>query len=97
MVRCASLIVLLILAGCATDDTSGAYSSATAAAAIAAQPANPIPIDKACTAHMGRVVPKVGEAWPVVQKRWEIIADNRDQQADDCAAWDADRFRLGAR
>ncbi|HWU63558.1 MAG TPA: hypothetical protein VN112_16185 [Ensifer sp.] len=97
MVRIAPLIALVVLAGCQGDKASQAFSSATAARAVAVQPVRPIPIDQACTAHMGRVVPKVGEKWPVVQKRWEIVADLRDKQADDCAAWDADRKRLGAK
>ncbi len=97
MVRCTSLILMLALAGCATDGTSQAYSSAKVAAAVAAKPSSPIPMPDACKAHVDRVSPRVGEPWPVVQKRWEIVADNRDQQADDCAAWDADRIRLGAK
>lgn len=97
MVRIAPLIALLVLAGCQTDKASQAFSDATVAAAVAAQPVSPIPMPEACKAHMGRVVPKFGEKWPVVQKRWEIVADLRDKQADDCASWDADRIRLGAK
>jgi cytochrome c5 len=42
---------------------------------------------EACVGHIERVVPKVGEKARWTQKRWEIVADNRDRQADDCGAW----------
>ena len=47
---------------------------------------------EACTAHMERVVPRVGEKARWTQKRWEIVADNRDRQADDCGEWIEDIF-----
>ncbi|SCM80020.1 conserved hypothetical protein [uncultured Pleomorphomonas sp.] len=36
---------------------------------------------------MPRVVPKPGEKWRAVQGRWEIVADNEDRRAQDCAAF----------
>jgi hypothetical protein len=47
---------------------------------------------EACTAHIERVVPKVGEKARWTQRRWEIVADNRDRQADDCGEWIEDIF-----
>jgi hypothetical protein len=43
-------------------------------------------------AHVERVIPKVGEKFRWINQRWEVTADNRDRQADDCAAWDRDRM-----
>jgi hypothetical protein len=44
-------------------------------------------LPEACTAHVERVIPKVGEKVRWTQGRWEITADNRDALADDCDAW----------
>jgi len=46
------------------------------------RPATP----ESCVAHIERVFPKVGEKARWTQKRWEIVADNRDRAADDCQA-----------
>tara|TARA_R100001129_G_scaffold129991_1_gene91869 strand:+ start:1733 stop:2020 length:288 start_codon:yes stop_codon:yes gene_type:complete len=50
---------------------------------------------EACVAHMERVVPKIGEKARWTQRRWEIVADNRDRQADDCGAWINDALNTG--
>ena len=42
---------------------------------------------EACVAHIDRVYPKVGEKARWTQKRWEIVADNRDRLADDCRSY----------
>ena len=39
-----------------------------------------------CTAKMERVKPKAGEKARWAQRRWEIVADNRDRLAVDCGA-----------
>jgi hypothetical protein len=41
---------------------------------------------EACIAYVDLVVPKVGEKARWTQKRWEIVRDNRNRQADDCGA-----------
>jgi hypothetical protein len=49
-----------------------------------------------CTTHVERVDPKVGEKARWSQNRWEIVADARDRQADDCRAWEIDyNSRIG--
>lgn len=40
-----------------------------------------------CRERMGRVVPKEGEKWRWVQKRWEMVAEAADQRAARCAAF----------
>tara|TARA_R110002020_G_scaffold21450_2_gene72846 strand:+ start:2810 stop:3109 length:300 start_codon:yes stop_codon:yes gene_type:complete len=42
---------------------------------------------ESCTAHIERVYPKVGEKARWTVKRWEIVAESRDQLADDCREW----------
>ena len=49
----------------------------------------------ACTVKMGRVKPG-GEPWVLTQKRWEVLAENRDRHADDCAAWDLQRHSVNS-
>ncbi len=85
---------LLSLVGCATTQ-SGAYRSARVAEALASAPIIlPAKLPDACTAKIGRVVVSTREAWVSIIKRWEIVADNRNQQADDCAEW-WDDYRSG--
>jgi hypothetical protein len=47
-------------------------------------------VPQACVAKMGRVRPKAGEARVITMKRVDVVIDNRNRQADDCAAWDAE-------
>lgn len=61
--------------------TAAATTQGQTRAAIT-RPATP----EACVAHVERVYPKVGEKARWTQKRWEIVADNRDRLADDCRA-----------
>jgi hypothetical protein len=42
-----------------------------------------------CTAKVGRVKPG-DEPWVVSIRRWEVLAENRDEKSLDCAAWWAD-------
>ncbi len=61
------------------------------------RPCRSLTFQRACVAKMGRVRPG-DEPWVIVQKRWQILAENRDRQADDCAAWGRDmQTRNGAR
>ncbi len=83
-----ALILLVFLAGCASV-TERAEKAATAQGQARAE--TPFPdLPVACTAKMGRVKPQADEARVVTLKRWEIVADVRDRQADDCAAWSRD-------
>lgn len=91
------MIVALVLL--AVSMTAGACQSAGERLAAAARAqgelnarAPEVTAPEACTAHMERVVPKVGEKARWTQKRWEIVADNRDRQADDCGEWIEDIF-----
>lgn len=80
----AALMATLALAGCGTAvarlDQAAETTGATRAAIV--RPATP----ESCTAKMERVRPRVGEKARWTQKRWEIVADNRDQLAADCGA-----------
>ncbi|MNE46177.1 hypothetical protein D3C80_1405010 [compost metagenome] len=87
MARSQLILLCLLLTGCATTEqrvTTAAKTEGEARAVI------PFPDPPAsCVAKIGRV--RIGdEPWVVTFRRWEVVADIRDQQAADCAAWFAD-------
>lgn len=87
MVR-ASLILLMLLAGCQSVQER---ADKAAEAKGRAQAATPFPdLPAACTARMERVKPKPSEPRVITLKRWDIVADNRDRQSADCAQWGVD-------
>jgi len=88
------LLVLIGLAGCQTSKQRLEAAAVVAGQTRAVSPKLDLP--DACTTHMERVVPKVGEKARWTQTRWEILADARDRQADDCRAWEKD-YNTGAR
>ncbi|NTI22057.1 hypothetical protein G6M87_09300 [Rhizobium rhizogenes] len=95
--ECKALILMLPVAlalmstkGCQTLDARMEKAAEAQGQTQASSPPPPMPA--ACTAHVERVVPKVGEKFRWINQRWEVTADNRDRQADDCAAWDRDRM-----
>jgi hypothetical protein len=83
-----ALIFLLLLTGCQSIEER-AHDAAVVKGEAQAQRQFP-DLPEACTAKTGRVKPQPGEPRVVTLKRWEIVADNRDRQAADCAAWGAD-------
>jgi hypothetical protein len=81
-------LLLMSAKGC---QTTGERASAAAEATGRTTAAVDFPnLPDACTAHVDRVKPKVGEKFRWIENRWEVTADNRDRQADDCAAWGRD-------
>jgi len=90
------IVALVLLAVSMTNSACQSAGDRLAAAARAQGELNAhnpeVIATAACTAHMERVVPKVGEKARWTQKRWEIVADNRDRQADDCGEWIEDVF-----
>ncbi|MCS0459551.1 hypothetical protein [Rhizobium favelukesii] len=88
-------LLLMSAKGCQTIE-----ERASAAAEVKGQTAAAVDfpsLPEACTAHVDRVKPKVGEKFRWINQRWEVTADNRDRQADDCAAWGRDmQTRYGA-
>ena len=96
-----SVIILAMAVLLSACQTQGQRLDAAATATGQSQAVIPRPVTPAaCTAHMERVVPKLGEKARWTQKRWEIVADNRDRLADDCQA-DLDDYwnavaRIGA-
>lgn len=92
-----SLMVALVLIGLAGCQTSKQRLEAAATVTGQTRAVAPkLDLPDACTAHMERVVPKVGEKARWSQTRWEIVADARDRQADDCRAWETD-YNAGAK
>jgi hypothetical protein len=84
----AAALTVLLLTGCGSLQER-AHTAAVTQGQVQAQ--KPFPdLPEACTAKTGRVKPKPDEARVVTLKRWEITADNRDRQAEDCKAWGAD-------
>jgi hypothetical protein len=86
-----ALIAVLALAstGATCQGPQDRISAAVSVQAVLANPAKP-ELPASCTELMERAKPKLTEAWVVTQKRWEILADNRDQAARDCQwQWDA--------
>ncbi|MBP1849705.1 hypothetical protein [Rhizobium halophytocola] len=103
MVRLASLIlvpaVLLAIgaSGRACQTTQDRLSSAKVTEAVAKVRIELPELPEACVAEMERAYPKAGEPWVILQKRWEILAANRDQMSADCKTWwDDYRNRLAA-
>lgn len=96
MVRQALIICACVaLAGCGTLDNAAVYSQARQTEAVASAPVDlPAALPEACTTHVGRVRPTATEPRVITLSRWEIVAGNRDWQADDCGAWWSD-FRAG--
>jgi hypothetical protein len=88
--RLASLIIVLLLAGCASQDFGPRISAAAKqqGQAQARQTWNHLP--PACTDKMGRVPWRSTEPWVVYKKRVDASTDARDARAEDCSAYDAD-------
>ena len=89
MARSALILLAIVLAACQADDKPARLSAAAVtqgqAKAVISFPDPP----PACVAKIGRV--RIGdEPWVITFKRWQIVADNRDRQADDCTAWFAE-------
>lgn len=90
MARRALMLIPVVLAlmgnrGCQTagDRVEEAYAAKARAEAQAGLPS--LPAD--CSAHIGPVPRRAGDLASHVIKRWEVLAANRDRQADNCAAW----------
>jgi len=89
------MLMLALLAGCQSLTGRASIAAAVEGQARASVPFPDLP--EACVAKMGRVWPG-DERWVIVQKRWQILAENRDRQADDCVAWGRDmQTRYGSR
>lgn len=88
MARSTALIFLLMLTGCQSTAEKRAEVAAQERGKTQAVSVFPDP-PAACIAKIGRV--RIGdEPWVVTFRRWEVVADIRDRQAEDCAAWFAD-------
>lgn len=89
------ILIAALLAGCATTDDQTYKKAETRIANAAADEGQARvkldfpPLPAACTAKTDRVKTR-DEPWVVINYRWEVSADNRDRQADDCAKWGAD-------
>lgn len=87
MVRTASLIVIMFLLSSCGPDLQTRYSDAKRVEALA-RAEDPLPdMPAACVAEMGRAYPSRTEKWVITQRRWETLAENRDQEAVDCGQW----------
>lgn len=85
MAHKAALIVVLAIAstGAACQTPQSRISTAVSVQAVVRNPPKPeLPVS--CTELMERVKPRLGEAWVVYDRRWNIVADNRDQASRDC-------------
>jgi hypothetical protein len=87
--RTAGLTVLalmaLICSGCATTERRLTVAAGTTGRIAAGIDLPDLPAE--CREPMGRVVPKEGEKWRWVQKRWETVADAEDKRVARCAAF----------
>lgn len=91
MVRKIALIVVLAIAstGAACQTQQSRISTAVSVQAVVRNHPKP-ELPASCTELMERAKPKLTEAWVVTQKRWEFLAENRDQASRDCQLeWDA--------
>lgn len=90
MVRKTALIVVLAISstGASCQTAQDHISTAVSVQAVTRNPPKP-ELPASCTELMERAKPKLTEAWVVTQKRWEFLADNRDQSSRDCQSqWD---------
>lgn len=81
-------LTVLLLASCQSTEERLQAAAVVQGQAQATQTFPDLP--DACTAKTGRVRPQEGEARVVTLKRWEVVADNRDRQAEDCKSWGMD-------
>lgn len=81
-------LTALLLAGCQSTEERLQAAAVVQGQAQAAREFPDLP--EACTVKTGRIRPQEGEARVVTLKRWEVVADVRDRQADDCKSWGAD-------
>ncbi|MFN3833366.1 MAG: hypothetical protein ACK4SQ_14165 [Allorhizobium sp.] len=90
MARLALILVLAVAStGAACQTQQSRISTAVSVQAVTYNPPKP-ELPASCTELMERAKPKMTEAWVVTQKRWEFLADNRDQASRDCQSqWDA--------
>lgn len=92
----ALILAAALLAGCATtDDTSKRVAAAAVMQGEATAERPKLVLPDACKAHVERV-PIRDEPWVIHDWRWNVSADNRDRQADDCAAYETDYNRQNA-
>lgn len=77
---------LAISTGCQSTDTARLDAAAKAEGQAAAG-VHLADLPAECRQHMDRVIPKLGEKWRWVHKRWEIVADQQDKRTDSCAAF----------
>jgi len=92
----ALIVLAALLAGCTTSDDTGKRVSAAAVTrgqAMAERPKLNLP--EACFAHVERV-PIRDEPWVIHNWRWNVSADNRDRQGDDCRAYQEDYNKQNA-
>lgn len=75
----------LLIVSCSTTDARVSVAAKQVGEANA-EASLPVALPGDCTAKMGRVKPG-SEAWVLVQKRWEILAENRDDRAINCGKW----------
>lgn len=95
MARKVPLILILLLAGCQTDQDR---IKQIAVAQVQAEARSIPDLPPTCTEPMGKVYPRRGEAWVVTQRRWEFLAENRNTASESCAAeWQAYREGLAKR
>ena len=88
-------LLLMSAKGCQTREARAEKAAETKGQATATRPRLDLP--EACTTHMERVKLR-DEPWVIFRQRWEVAADNRDRQADDCQAFEDDyNSRLGAK
>ncbi len=78
-------LTALICSGCATTERRLAVAAGTTGRIAAGVDLPDLPAE--CRERMARVVPKEGEKWRWVQKRWEIVADAEDKRVARCAAF----------
>lgn len=84
MARTTLIFMALILTSCQSTQQVRLDAAVTSKARSEAQIERP-ETPQSCKAKVNRIVPKVGDKWSHIQKQWELSADIRDQQSDDCA------------
>lgn len=80
-------LLLMSNRGCETIDHAANLSAARQIEAIASAKIALPNLDPSCTAKVGRVRPSLSEARVITLRRVDMVADARDQQSEDCAAW----------
>ena len=85
MARKTLMLLVVLLSSCQT--TQNRLSNAVETNTLASTGVNLPNLPLSCIQHMEKAYPNKNEPWVVTQKRWEILAENKNDQISNCEKW----------